>query len=65
MTTSEAQKRATSKYLKEKLEGITFRVPKGVKAIIQKHAMEMDESMNAFILRSVMETIANDKKNPG
>lgn len=53
MTTSEAQKRARDKWLKNKVEEIKFRVPTGHKKIIQEHAKAQGESVNAFILRSV------------
>ena len=38
MAQTEAQLRANKKYREEKLESITFRVPKGNKARIQAHA---------------------------
>lgn len=57
---SEAQLRATRKYLKEKVEDIRFRVPMGQKAIIKAHAEKRGESVNAFINRAVAETIEND-----
>ena len=49
MTTSEAQLRANRKHQQEKLEEIKFRVPKGNKARIQKHAAAKGESTNGFI----------------
>ena len=49
MPTSEAQLRANKKHQQEKLEEIKFRVPKGNKARIQKHAAARGESTNAFI----------------
>lgn len=57
---SEAQLRATRKYLKEKVEDIRFRVPMGRKAIIKAHANKKGESVNAFINRAVTETIEKD-----
>ena len=60
MAASEAQRRASDKWLKEKVEGITFRVPKGKKAAIQQHAARRGESVNAFINRAVDETILRD-----
>ncbi len=62
MAFTEAKKRANEKYLKEKLEGITFRVPKGMKAVIQEHAKKKGESMNAFILRAVKTMIDQEPK---
>ena len=38
MSTEEAKRRAKKKFIAEKLEGITFRVPIGQKSRIQEHA---------------------------
>ena len=46
----------------EKLESITFRVPKGNKARIQAHAAANGESTNAFIYRAINETIDREKQ---
>ena len=53
MAQTEAQLRANKKYREEKLESITFRVPKGNKARIQAHAAANGESTNAFIYRAI------------
>jgi uncharacterized protein (DUF1778 family) len=50
--------------LKEKLDHISFRVPKGQREVIQAHAERMGESMNAFISRAVLEAIVNDDSKP-
>ena len=63
MSTSDAQLKANRKYLKEKLDHISFRVPKGQREIIQAHAERMGESMNAFIARAVEQTMLEDKGN--
>ena len=60
MAASEAQKRATAKWQKERVEEIKFRVPKGQKAVIQEHAAQQGESVNAFLSRAVEETMARD-----
>ncbi len=57
-----AQKKAAEKYLKEAVETIHLRVPKGQKDIIKKHAEGQDESMNAFIIRAINETMVRDSK---
>ncbi|HHX09671.1 MAG: hypothetical protein ACOYI6_08735 [Christensenellales bacterium] len=62
MSVSDAQRRASNKYLKEKVEDIRFRVPKGNKDIIRAHAEKMGESVNAFINRAVAETMVSDNK---
>ena len=60
MAPSDAQKRATAKWQQEKMEDIKFRVPKGKKAIIKAHADKCGESVNAFLLRAVEETISRE-----
>ena len=62
MAQTEAQLRANKKYREEKLESITFRVPKGNKARIQAHAAANGESTNAFIYRAITETIDREKQ---
>ena len=62
MATPESVKRAVSKYQKEKLEEIKFRVPKGNKERIQAHAKANGESTNAFIYRAINETIEREAK---
>lgn len=60
MPSSEAQSRARDKWLHEKVENVTLRVPKGKKSIIQEHAAKNGESVNAFLNRAVDETIQRD-----
>ena len=50
---TEARRRASAKYLKETVEDIRIRVPKGQKAIIKSHAENQGESMNAFVVRAI------------
>ena len=54
---TEAQARASAKYLSEKVEDIRIRVPKGQKAVIKAHAEKLDESMNQFVTRAITETM--------
>lgn len=63
MAPTEAKKRATAKWHKEKVEEIKFRVPMGRKAVIKEHADRCGESMNAFLLRAAEETMERDKSN--
>ena len=56
MSTEEAKRRAKKKFIAEKLEGITFRVPVGQKSRIQEHAKSQGESTNAFIYRAGRES---------
>lgn len=53
-------RKARAKYLKEKVESISFRVPIGQKEKIRTHATKMGESMNAFITRAVIEAVERD-----
>ena len=57
---TEAQARASAKYLSEKVEDIRIRVPKGQKAVIKAHAEKLDESMNQFVIRAISETMERD-----
>lgn len=57
---TEAQKRASQKYLKESVEDVRIRVPKGRKAIIKAHAEQQGESMNQFVIRAIDETMKRD-----
>ena len=62
MSTDEAKRRAQKKFIAEKLEGITFRVPVGQKSRIQEHAKSQGESTNAFIYSAVNEAIERDEE---
>lgn len=59
---SEAQKLATAKYHATHMECIAVRYQKGVKDMIQDHAALTGESMAAFILRAVKETMQRDRE---
>ena len=56
-----SQKKASEKYLHEKVEDIRIRVPKGQKQVVKDHADTMGESLNAFVIRAISETISRDK----
>ena len=62
MASSEAAKRAAKKYDQEKIDRIAMRVPRGKREIIQAHAQEQGESINAFLNRAVNETMERDRK---
>lgn len=49
MASTESQKKATIKYMKENLEDIRFRVPKGDKEKIRTHAESKGMSLTAYI----------------
>lgn len=59
---TEAQAKAAKKYLKESVEDIRIRVPKGDKAKVQEHATAMGESMNSFVIRAIDETMKHDRQ---
>ena len=63
MPPSEAQKEASRKWNKEKVESLHIRVKKGMRDVIQAHADEVGESVNAFVVRAVVETIERDKNS--
>ena len=58
MAYSDAQKRATQKYIKENLEEIRFRVKKGEKALLQEAAKEAGQSMAQYVIQAI-----NDRAN--
>ena len=58
---TDARRRATAKYLKETVEDIKIRVPKGQKAVIKAHADRQQESMNQFVIRAINETMERDR----
>lgn len=57
---TEARKKANEKYLRETVEDIRIRVPKGEKAKIQAHAEKQGESMNAFVYRAIQQAMEHD-----
>ena len=57
---TDARRRATAKYLKETVEDVRIRVPKGQKAVIKAHADKNGESMNQFVIRAINETMERD-----
>ena len=61
---SQAQRRATDKYL-EKLDEVKVRLPKGQKAAIKAHAEAHGESINGFIGRAINETMDRDNAESG
>ena len=64
MPISDARRRANNKWLTERVENVTLRVPKGKRELIQEHATKTGESVNAFINRAIEETIRRDQEKP-
>lgn len=60
-TYNEKSKEYTMNYMKEKLDEIKFRVPKGQKEVIRSHAESMGEKLTPFIIRAINETMERDK----
>ena len=50
------------KYVKNNYDRINVTFPKGQKEIIREHAKKQNESVNAFITRSVSETMERDNQ---
>lgn len=61
---TDARRKASAKYLKESVEDVRIRVPKGQKAVIKDHSDKMGESMNAFVIRAITETMERDNHKP-
>lgn len=59
---TEARRKASSKYLKDTVETIAFRVQKGEKNRLKEIAAQVGLSLNAFIDCAVKEKI--DRLNP-
>ena len=57
MPYTEAQKRASIKYMAEKTDDIRLRVPKGYKERFKKEAEKRGMSMTRFIIQSVEKSI--------
>ena len=62
MPYTEAQKRATIKYISENKDKITLMVNKGDRDAIYDHAKLMGETGTAFIKRAIAETIERDRQ---
>lgn len=62
MPTSDSQMKANKKY-HAKFERIYIRVPLGEKDAIEAHAEKMNESVNSFVQRAIIEAIERDNMN--
>lgn len=58
---SQQQREAADKYLKEKVDTIAIRVPKGKKAIIRAHADACGQSLNKYIEEAVDSRMATEE----
>ncbi len=68
---TEARKKSNEKYLKESVEDIRIRVPKGQKEVVKKHAEKQGESMKVLwnfhipLVRDSTLRIPQSMKNQG
>lgn len=60
MAVSKAQQRAVNKYVKNNYDEVKLRMPKGKKDVIQVHAAQQGESVNAYIIRAIDEAMQRD-----
>jgi predicted HicB family RNase H-like nuclease len=58
---TDARRKANQKYLKESVEDIRIRVPRGQKEVYKAHADSQRESLNSFVIRAMNETIERDQ----
>ena len=63
MAISKAQQAAVHKYVKANYDRLEVTVPKGKKSQIKIHAEDKGESVNAFIVRAVDETMNRDRQD--
>ena len=64
MSVPKANQRAVNKYIKNNYDRINVTVPKGERDKIKNHAQSIGESVNAFIVRAISETMARDDRTP-
>ena len=57
---SKAQQKAVNKYMKSNYDRVNLVRPKGKKDIIQAHAAQQGESVNAYINRAIDEAMQRD-----
>lgn len=59
---TQAQNKATQKYIKNNYDSVMLRMPKGKKEQIKAHAESRGESLNGFVNRAIDETIDRESK---
>ncbi len=57
---SKAQQKAVNKYMKSNYDRVNLVMPKGKKDVIQVHAAQQGESVNAYINRAIDEAMQRD-----
>ena len=64
MAYTDAQNKATQKYIKENLEEVRFRVKKGEKAILQDAAKAAGQSMAQYVIQAINERAGKQLLTP-
>lgn len=59
-TYSQAQNKATQKYIKNNYDEFKIRLEKGKKEIIKNYANAVDESLNSYVKKAIADRIKND-----
>ena len=57
---SKAQQKAVNKYMKNNYDRNNLVMPKGKKEVIQAHAAQQGESVNAYINRAIDKAMSED-----
>lgn len=57
---TDARRKASAKYLKESVEDIRIRVPKGQKDVIKAAAEKAGESLNTYIRTAIDQRMKNE-----
>ena len=60
---SKAQQKAVNKYMKNNYDRINLVMPKGKKEVIQVHAAQQGESVNAYINRAIDKAMSEDNSS--
>lgn len=63
MSPTDAVRRATKKYLSEKVDSLTIRVPKGTKGVLESIAAGKGLSVNAYLNTVIHDVIQQEKDN--
>lgn len=63
MSPTDAVRRATKKYLSEKVDSLTIRVPKGTKGVLESIAAGKGLSVNAYLNTIIRGAIQKEKNN--
>ena len=63
MAVPKSNQRAVNKYIAGHYDRVNVTLPKGQKGLIKSHASANGESVNAFISRAIVETMAREKRS--